>query len=310
MSEKASAVEHLKEPFWRSGWKDSATLQFFRRYARNTTATVSLIIVVLMIALALFAPYVAPRDPVLTDISNTSLPPAGMEGSKPEYIGGTDNVGRDVFSRALFGARFSLVVALPATMISLVLGGFLGLVSGYRQGTVDTVVMRFVDMQRSLPLLVVAIAVMSFASPGVLLLILLLGFWGIGFFARLVRGDTLAAAAQDYVQAARAIGMGPFRIMFLHILPNVTAPIVVLATFMVPQVIIVEASLSFLGMGVPPPAPSWGNLLAEGRDWLQSAWWMVVIPGFLLVITVLSFNLAGDRLRDVLDPFLRKRAQF
>jgi peptide/nickel transport system permease protein len=231
-----------------------------------------------------------------------------MEGGSWNHPAGTDNIGRDVLSRTIHGTRTSMLVGVPATLLSMVLGVSLGLLSGYAKGPIDTVIMRFVDLQRALPMLVVAIAVMAFIGGGILAVLLLLALWSVGFFARLVRGDTLAATAQEYVVASHAIGASPVRIMFRHVLPNVATPVFVLATFMLPRIIIIEASLSFLGMGVPPPAPSWGNMLAEGRTYLQTAWWVVMTPGAVLTITVLSINLVGDRLRDILDPFLRGRA--
>ena len=232
--------------------------------------------------------------------------PWPLEGSSPAHLLGTDRLGRDLLSRMLVGARNSLAVALVAICFAAVVGTSLGLVSGYLGRWVDAVIMRFVDIMLSFPAILVALVfvVTVGASFWMVVAILALLLWA--HFARLVRGEVLSWKARDFVALARVAGASTPRIILQHLFPNIFNGVVVLATLQVGWAIVVESALSFLGAGIPPPAPTWGNLVAEGRDVLDSAWWISVLPGLAIMLVVLSFNLFGDWLRDVLDPKLRQ----
>jgi peptide/nickel transport system permease protein len=215
---------------------------------------------------------------------------------------GTDALGRDVLSRLLFGARISLVVGLTAVIIQGSLGAVLGLLAGYFKGAVDMLIMRLADLQLSIPSLVLAIAVIALLGSSLLNVIVILGFTGWPYYARLARSETLSMRERDFVLAARAIGASHVTILRRHILPNIATSLIVTATFSVPLMIVIEASLSFLGLGVPPSVPTWGAMVADGRDYLAVAWWIATLPGLAILVTVIGINLLGDGLRDVLDP--------
>jgi peptide/nickel transport system permease protein len=214
-------------------------------------------------------------------------------------------MGRDVLSRLFYGARVSLVIGLTTVVVSGAIGVLLGLVAGYFGGLVGDLIMRIADVQESFPFLALAIVVVALLGPGLRNTIIVLGVGGWVLFARVVRGDVLGVREKDYILAARALGVGDLRMMFRHILPNVVSPVIVLTTFAFSLMIITEASLSFIGLGVQPPAPSWGRMLGDGRDYLAVAWWLPTFPGLFIMLTVLGANLLGDCLRDMLDPRLR-----
>jgi peptide/nickel transport system permease protein len=276
---------------------------------------------VLLICLgaALFAPCVAPHNPF--DLATLNLldalsPPRGMEGARPEYLLGTDDQGRDMLSAIMFGARISLLVGLASVMFAVVLGVSLGLVAGYGGGKLDGFIMRVADVQLSFPAILIALlidgvarAVLPRDSQGPIALFVLIFAIGISNwvqYARTVRGSTLVEKNKEYIQAARVIGIRPFAIMLHHLLPNVLGPVLVLATINIATAIITEATLSFLGVGVPPTHPSLGTLIRVGNDFLFSGeWWITLVPGTALVIMVLAINLLGDWLRDALNPKLR-----
>ena len=292
----------LQSALRRSG-RSPAT--FLRTYARSFPAAISLGIITIIVLIAIAAPLIAPRDPLDQDLLGILRPLPWMEGGTWSHLLGTDNLGRDVLSRSMHGARISLGVAIPATLIGATIGTILGLYAGYKRGLLDALTMRLVDVQTAFPLLLVAIATVAFIGGGTWQLVTLLGVWGFALYARLVRGETLSAVSTEYVIAAQALGASPARIMFRHVLPNVLTPVIVVATVLLPQLIIVEASLSFLGLGIPKPTPSWGNMLADSRTQLQIASWLLIGPGTLMVLSVLSINLMGDRLREIWDPRLR-----
>jgi peptide/nickel transport system permease protein len=254
---------------------------------------------------AVFAPWITKADPTEIDLRHRLTPPAWLAGGTSAHLLGTDHLGRDVLSRTLYGGRISLLIGFTTVMVAGGIGVVLGMVSGYFGGITDNIVMRVVDIQQSFPFLALAIAVAAVIGPGVENTILILGVGSWILFARVVRGEVLSLREKEYIEGARAVGASDLRIMFRHILPNIVSPVVVLATFSFALMIVLEASLSFLGLGVQPPASTWGLMLSESRDYLEVAWWLPTFPGLAIVITVLGANLLGDWLRDVLDPRLR-----
>jgi peptide/nickel transport system permease protein len=256
---------------------------------------------------ALLAPLIAPHDPLTQNLRARNLPPAWLPGGTWDHPFGTDQIGYDVYSRTLFGARPALVIGAVAAVISLLIGTTLGLLAGFFRGTVDTAIMLLVDAQLSTPFIVIAIAAVAAFGRSLPLLIILAGISGWMGFARTVRAQVLSLRTREFVVASRASGATDSRILIRHLLPNLTSIIVVLVTIQLRGMILFEASMSFLGLGVPPPAPSWGAMISSGRDYLLTAWWISVIPGVALVGTVLAASLIGDWLRDVLDPALRGR---
>lgn len=263
---------------------------------------VALIAVVLV---ALLAPVLAPHSLTTIDLTHRLTPPAWDARGSWAHPFGTDILGRDVLSRVLYGARTSLAVAGVAVLLAAALGILLGLVSGYAGSWPDALIMRLADVQLSFPYLLLAIAVMALLQPSLvnLVIVLVLRSWVV--YARLIRVVTLSARERDFVVAARALGASGARIVFRHIAPNVVGPSIVVSSFQLAELIIVESSLSFLGLGVQPPTPSWGGMVSEGRDYVGSAWWLSALPGLAIVVTVLGANLFGDALRRSLDPRLR-----
>ena len=274
-------------------------------YVRHRSMLVGAALVALIVLAAIFAPWLAPADPSAQDLSRRVHPPAWNGGDLSNPLG-TDPLGRDMLSRLLFGARVSLVVGLSAVAIQGSLGATLGLAAGYFKGRVDMLIMRIADLQLSIPPLVLAIAVIAVLGSSLVNVIVILGFTGWPYFARLARSETLSVRERDFVLAARSIGASHPTIMRCHILPNVTTSLVVAATFAVPLMIVLEASLSFLGVGVPPSVPTWGAMVADGRDYLAPAWWIATLPGLAIFFVVLGINLLGDGLRDALDPRTRE----
>jgi ABC-type dipeptide/oligopeptide/nickel transport system permease subunit len=260
-------------------------------------------IVLAVTLLAIFGPFFAPADPAHQDIAHGLGPMGEPVGFGGAYLLGTDPMGRDVLSRALYGARVSLAVGLVSTAISLGIGVAVGLVSGYFRGWIDTVLMRATDVVLSFPFLLLCIALVGIREQrGISNVFLVLGVLGWTSMARVVRGKVLAVREMEFVEAARAMGLGHTRILLRHVLPNVIGPVVVLATLGVAGSILAESVLSYLGLGVPPPTPSWGAMISEGQAWYRLAPRLVWIPGGLVLVTVLGFNLLGEGLRDVLDP--------
>lgn len=272
-----------------------------RHLRRNRLALLGLFTVIALYLIAFLAPLIAPYDPIAQgDLTTSAFLPPGAD-----HWLGTDQFGRDVLSRIIYGARISLAVGFIAVAIAIILGSLLGAVAGYIGGKVDAVIMRFTDMVMAFPRLVLLIMIIALFDSSLTLIILVLGLTQWPGTARLVRGEVLSLREQEYVQAARALGFGRSRIILRHLIPNVLAPVIVAATLGIGNTIVLEAGLSFLGMGVQPPTPSWGTLLADGRQSLIDAWWVATFPGLAIVITVLAFNLVGDGLRDALDPRLR-----
>ena len=267
-----------------------------RRLARRPVALTGLAVVVFFIVVALVAPLLAPYDPLATDWRLVRKPPSTL------HLFGTDDLGRDVLARVIWGARASLMAGLVSVSIALSLAVPLGLVSGYLGGAVDGLLMRIVDAMLAIPFLVLAIALAAFLGPSLTNAMIAIGAVQTPIFTRLTRGQALAVKHEDYIEAARAIGNPDHRILLRHILPNIMAPILVQATLAIPGAILAEAALSFLGLGQQPPAPSWGSMLNTATHFISQAPWMAVWPGLAIFSLVLSFNLLGDGLRDALDP--------
>ena len=274
--------------------------------ARDRSALLGLIVIAGATAMAILAPALAPADPIKNSLVDRLTPPMWLAGGSARHPLGTDTLGRDVASRLLYGARVSLIVGLSAVVIAGALGVALGLVSGYYRGWPDDALMRLGDVQLAFPVLVLAVAVLAVLGASLANVILVLGVTGWITYARIVRGETLSLRQREFVEAARALGATDHYLLWRHILPNVVAPVTVVATFSVARTIIAEASLSFLGLGIPPPAPSWGAMLDEGRNYITTGWWLALFPGLAILLLVLGINLVGDWLRDALDPRMER----
>ncbi len=275
------------------------------RLRRLKWGVVALLIVLVIIASAAFAPWVAPDDPLAVDIRHRLAPPAWMDGGSPQHLLGTDQIGRDLLSRVIYGGRVSLVIGVAAVLISASAGVLLGLGGGYFGSRPDAVIMTLVNVMLSFPFVLLALAVVAVLGPSQTNMIVVLGVAGWPFYTRVVRAETLALREREFVTAGRALGMSHLRIMFGQILPNLASLIVVIATLQVAQVIILESFLSFLGLGVQPPTPAWGNMLGEGRVYMLNSWWIAAFPGLAIFITTLAINLLGNALRDWLDPHMK-----
>ena len=272
-----------------------------RAFSKNRTAVAGLIVIVVLYLIALLTPLIAPYDPTFQgDLLTERL--VGLSAAHPL---GTDHFARDVLSRLLYGARISLAIGFIAVGISVTIGTLLGAIAGYLGGIVDGLIMRFVDMVISFPRLVLLITVIALFEPSIFIITAVLGLTLWPGTARLVRAEVLSLREREFVQAAKALGYSKRRIILRHLIPNALAPVIVAATLGIGNTIVLEAGLSFLGLGVQPPTPSWGTMVSDGRDYLLGAWWLSTFPGFAIVFTVLSFNLVGDGLRDALDPRLR-----
>lgn len=282
--------------------KPSRLKRLFILLLRSRTATFGFLVILTLILVAIFQNQIAPQDPTLQNIRARLTPPSWMEGGSPDYLLGTDQLGRDIFSRLIFGIRISLLVGVTGVLISCVIGTVLGLLAGYYGGMADTIIMRFVDVFLAFPFLLLAITFVVTLGSSLKNIIIVLGITGWVSYTRLVRGQTLSIREQEYIQAAYTIGATDFCIIFKHILPNLLTPIIIYSSLEIGVFIIAEASLTFLGMGIPPSIPTWGNMLATGRNYLSNSWWLSTFPGIAIVMTVLGFNFMGDWLRDVLDP--------
>jgi peptide/nickel transport system permease protein len=272
----------------------------------DTLAVAGALVVVVTVVLAALAPVLTPADPIKNSLLDRLTPPMWVKGGEAKHPLGTDTLGRDVASRLLHGARVSLAVGFSAVLVAGVIGVALGLVSGWYGGRLDDALMRLGDVQLAFPVLVLAIAVLAVLGASVTNLILVLGVTGWITYARIVRGEVLTLREREFVAAARALGAPDRWILVRHLLPNVLPPITVVATFSIARTIIAEASLSFLGLGVPAPQPSWGAMLDEGRNYITTGWWLALFPGVAILLLVLGINLVGDWLRDALDPRMER----
>lgn len=275
-------------------------MKLLRRFLRKKAAVVAAAYILLLLFTAIFADTISPHDPLKVYAAHS------LEEPSRTFLLGTDNLGRDVMSRIIHGTRVSLRVGLMAVSIAAVIGSTMGMLSGYLGGWVDQLIMRVVDVMLAIPGVLLALIIIATLGPSMNNLIVAVGISSVPTYARLVRGTVLSAREREYVEAARALGSGRVRIMLQHILPNIFSPILVLASLGVGVAILSTAGLSFIGLGVRPPTPEWGGMLADARTYLRDAWWMFTFPGLAISSTVLSANLVGDALRDVLDPRLKQ----
>lgn len=272
--------------------------QIVRFLRRRPIAVIGALITLLLLIVAVFAPLLAPYDP--SSQAATRLLPPGLS-----HLMGTDNLGRDVFSRVLFGTRASMYVGFVSVAISLVIGGVLGVVAAYRLGITDTIIMRIMDIIFAFPTLILILAISAVVGPSLTTATIVIGLVYVPRFARIARGPALSVMQEPYIEAVRVTGASSARIIFRHVMPNIAAPLIIQTSLSISTAILTEATLSFLGLGVQPPTPSWGVMLANARAQLQLAPWLAIFPGLAIMIAVLAFNILGDDLRDALDPRLR-----
>lgn len=293
-------TKYSKSKIW---WKNFK--HFIRELIKCRTAFIGAIIILSFIFMAILAPFIVPHDPLKASIIKRLLPPSWIDGGSITYLLGTDEIGRDIFSRIIYGARVSLLVGLITVTISSILGTLLGTFAGYYKGRFDAILSRFADLLLSFPDLIFAIFLMAITGPGFFNLIIILCFKSWVNFFRLSRGEMISEKTKEYIEAAQALGESDVKIIFKEILPNIVHSLLVLATLRVGYFIILEASLSFLGLGIQPPTPAWGSMINSGRAFMLTSWWVSTMPGIALLILVLSINLLGEGLRDILDPRLK-----
>lgn len=269
-----------------------------KRFSRNRLSVIGAGTILLLITISILAPFIAPYDPTAIDVHNVLSPPS------KEHLLGTDELGRDLLSRIIWGSRVSLKVGFVAVGIAILIGIIIGALAGFYGGLIEAVLMRFVDIMLAFPTFFLILAVISILEQNIFTIMVVIGLTSWMDVARLVRAEFLSLKEMDFVSAARAVGVNDKRLIFKHILPNALSPVFVAATFGVAGAILIESGLSFLGLGVQPPDPSWGNILTAGKDNIEVAWWLSLYPGFAILITVLSYNLVGEGLRDALDPRL------
>ncbi|HOE73966.1 MAG TPA: ABC transporter permease [Deltaproteobacteria bacterium] len=272
---------------------------FWSRFFRDRLAVAGLVIVLSFFALSILTPVIAPYDPSAIDVNSILMPPSAR------HLFGTDDLGRDVFTRMLYGAGISLKVGFVAVGIATIIGVLLGSIAGYYGGVIDLIIMRFVDIMLCFPSFFLILAVIAFLEPSIFNIMAVIGLTSWMGITRLVRAEFLSLKERDFVLAAKTMGAKSLRIIFLHILPNAMAPVLVAATLGIASAVLVESALSFLGIGVQPPTPSWGNILTLGQSTLGVAWWLSLFPGMAILITVLGYNLLGEGIRDAIDPRLR-----
>ena len=278
--------------------------KLWRRWRSSPVGIIGSLMVTTVLLVALLAPLLSPHDPTQHNRRQRFLPPVWLAEGVPQHLLGTDQLGRDVLSRVLYGSRISVVVGIAAALVGGFLGGIIGLIAGLYGDKVDMLISRAIDAFLSIPFIILVLAVVGVLGPSLLTLILVLGATGWASYARVIRGETLSVKEREYVNAASGLGASKLRIAFRHILPNTMASLIVLATLDVASTILAESSLSFLGLGVQPPTVTWGLMIADGREYLSSAWWLAVFPGLAISFTVLGVIFLGDFLRDVLDPKL------
>jgi peptide/nickel transport system permease protein len=276
-----------------------------RRLWRLKWGLVAAALMLVIVGTALAGPWIVPHDPVAVDIRHRLAPPAWMDGGTPDHLLGTDQVGRDLFSRMIYGGRVSLLIGVAAVLVSSTIGVLLGLGAGYFGPRVDWTIMTLVNVMLTFPFVLLALAVIAVLGPSLVNMVIVLGVADWPLYARVIRVETLAIRERDFITAGRALGMSHLRMIFRQILPNLVSIIIVIATLQVARVIILESFLSFLGLGVQPPTPAWGNMLGEGRVYMLNSWWIAAFPGLAIFVTTLAINLMGNALRDWLDPHMK-----
>ncbi len=299
MSDKAAGFP--EQPVY----EDTRLTRAIRLFRRSKLNLVGAFIVLIIIVLAIAAPLVAQHDPIKQDLMQSLRPPAWEENGSLEHVLGTDQYGRDIWSRIVYGTRVTLAAAFLAALGAAIFGTTLGLLAGYFGGRMDALVMRIVDIQLGFPLVLLALTLVAILGASLQNLVIAMAVTGWMIYTRVVRGTVFSLKEQEFVTAARAIGASDARIIQKHILPNVITPVLVLITLEMARLVLMEASLSYLGLGVPPPTPTWGRMLSESRDYMIVAYWIVVFPGLAIMLTILGINFLGDGLRDALDPKLR-----
>ena len=288
LSPAATAARASLSRLWRLKWGLAAT-----------------VLMLLIVASALLAPWLAPYDPLIVDIQHRLAPPAWMDGGTSRHLLGTDQIGRDLLSRMIYGGRVSLIVGVAAVLLSATIGVLTGLAAGYLGPRVDWLIMALVNITLSFPFVLLALAVIAVLGPSLVNMIVVLAVADWPLYVRVIRAETLAIRERDFVTAGRALGMSHARIVFRQIFPNLVSVIVVIATLQVARVIILESFLSFLGLGIQPPTPAWGNMLGEGRIYMLNSWWIAAFPGLAIFVSTLAINLMGNGLRDWLDPHMK-----
>lgn len=289
----------------RTGRKLSAYENFTRRLFKSKPGTVGIILVILVILAAVFAAQIAPKDPSRIDLRNTLKPLWFMQDGSTEFPLGTDALGRDILSRLIYGSRISLIVGFASILLGAGIGVFLGLIAGYFGGRADAVISWLMNVQLSFPFILLALFIMAALGGGLntLIFVLAIGAWV--RYGRIMRGQVMSVKEDTYITAAISAGVSLPRVLFRHVFPNSFSPIIVVASFTMAETILAEAGLSFLGLGVDPSIPSWGQMLSDGREYIQTAWWIALVPGIAISLTVLGINLFGDWLRDYLDPRMK-----
>lgn len=280
--------------------------EFWHYFSENTGAVAGLAVIVVVVSMAIFAPLIAPHSPILTNSQAFLKPPVWQEGGSWVYPLGTDAIGRDMLSRLIWGARLSLLIGISVVAMTIVAGTTLGLVAGFFRGAVEITIMRIMDIILTLPSLLLAIVVVAILGPGIINAMLAISVVALPYYVRVTRAAVISEVSRDYVTAAKVSGAGRLRLMFKEVLPNCAAPLIVQASLGISSAILDAAALGFLGLGAQPPAAEWGTMLADAREFILRAWWVVTFPGLMILITVLAFNLFGDGLRDALDPKLKR----
>ena len=283
----------------------TTTSRSLRRLWRLKWGVVAAALMLVIVCGALAAPLIAPHSPVDVDIRHRLTPPAWMEGGMSDHLLGTDQIGRDLYSRVIYGGRVSLLIGVSAVLVSSTIGVLLGLAAGYFGPRVDWTIMTLVNVMLTFPFVLLALAVIAVLGPSLTNMVIVLGVADWPLYARVIRVETLAIRERDFITAGRALGMSHLRLIFRQILPNLVSIIIVIATLQVARVIILESFLSFLGLGVQPPTAAWGNMLGEGRVYMLNSWWIAAFPGLAIFVTTLAINLMGNALRDWLDPHMR-----
>jgi dipeptide transport system permease protein len=280
--------------------------EFWSYFSQNAGAVAGLVVIVALVLLALLADLIAPHSPILTNNAVFLKPPFWQTGGSPSYPLGTDAIGRDILSRLIHGARLSLLIGIAVVALSVVVGTILGLVAGFFRGVTEIVIMRLMDITLTLPSLLLAIVIVAILGPGLMNAMLAVAIVLLPHYVRIARAAVITEVSKDYVTAAKVAGAGRLRLMFKEVLPNCAAPLIVQATLGISTAILDAAALGFLGLGAQPPLPEWGTMLADAREFVLRAWWVVTLPGIAILMTVLAFNLLGDGLRDALDPKLKR----